>query len=147
MSAVNRSKAIKDSTLLFRDLMLNTITDPLTGRTSPSRFVATAWPERDVQYPVITVQQQGWSTIPLGMSTSETLATINAEVNVWSKSAQECDSLAGSVVAIFEQNQSVTRASGVFDLRFNNVTSIDEPGKAGIHRKVIELSYIYPSSV
>ena len=144
MPVVNRSQAIKDSTLLIRDLLTNKITDPAT-RTGTAKFVNTAWPERETQFPLITVQQQGWSTTPLGTSTTETLATIRMEVNVWAKSVTVCDSLAGSVVAVMEQNQALTRASGLFDLRFENVTSVDESGKAGIHRKVIETSYAYPS--
>ena len=145
MPAVNRSAIIKQSTLIVRDLLLNSITDPLTGRSGNSKFIATAWPERDVQYPVITVEQQGYSTVPAGTSSNETIATIGFEINVWSRSTRERDELTGSVIAVIEQNQTVTQASGLFDMDFINITSIDEEGKAGVHRKVIELNYLYPT--
>jgi hypothetical protein len=145
MSAVNRAQAIRDSVLLIRDLLRGSITDPLTNRQSGGNFVATGWNERNVNYPLITVQQQNWTTTPLGTSTTETLAIAGFEINVWSQAERTTDSLAGSVVSVLEQNQPLMRASGLFDLRMVNMTNIDEPGKAGIHRKVIEVSYAYPS--
>lgn len=149
MGAVNRSEAVKDSVILIRDLLSGTITDPVTNRAitggSNARFVMTGWAERNVVYPVITVENTGWATRPLGTSTTETLATQDIEINVWSLNRSTTDSLAGSVVAVLEHNQPVTRASGLYDMRIEMMNNIDEPGARGIHRKVIEISYIYPS--
>lgn len=146
MTAINRNSVIGGSTTFIRDLLAGKITDPLTGRSGDSKFVITSYPDRSVQYPVITVQQQNLSNEPAGVGTTETHIKLGMEINVWTKNVEQRDQLAGSVLAVIEQNRlGVIAASGLFSNRINNITQLDEEGKAGVHRAVIETSFLYPS--
>ena len=146
MTVINRSKAIKDTVLLVRDVLASGITDPISAtRSSTSKFVVTSWPERITQYPIITVEQQGWSAGYLGMGTTDTLSKVGLELNVWTQKVEQRDSLAGSVLAVIETTRTALVASGLHDLRWTNVSSINAEGKAGIHRTLIEGTFIYPS--
>ena len=145
MTYINRSQFIRDSTFCVHNLISGNITDPqAANRAAGEQFTMTSWPDRPVRYPVITVQQTGFESNFAGIASNNTINTVSFEINVWSKSIAEKESLAGSVFAVLAQNQTVTAASGLMDLKFYNITNLDEDGPAGVHRKLIGCRYLYP---
>ena len=146
MTYINRSQFIRDSTFCVHNLLSGNITDPQSAnRVTGEQFTMTTWPDRSVRYPVITVQQTGFESNFAGIASNNTINNIDFEINVWSKSIPEKESLAGSVFAVLEQNQTITAASGLFDLRFFNITNLDEDGPNGTHRKLIGVRWMWPS--
>ena len=145
MSVIDREQAIKGTVLLVRDVLTNNITDPLSSRRTTGKFVMTSWPTRETVMPLITVNQQGWQSQYLGTSTDNTIAKIGVEINVWTQNASVRDSLAGSAITVLEQQRNLIIGSGLHDFRINNATDLDEEGAQGVHRKLIEVSYLYPS--
>ena len=147
MTYINRSQFIKDSTFCIHNLLSGNITDPQrTNRTTGEQFVMASWPNRPVRYPVITVQQTGFESSFAGVASNTTINRIDFEVNVWSKSIAEKESLTGSVFAVLAQNPSITTASGLMDLKFFNITNLDEDGPSGIHRKLIGIRFLWPEA-
>ena len=145
MVYINRSRFIRDSTFCIHNLLSGNITDPQSAnRATGEQFTMTSWPDRPVRYPVITVQQTGFESSYAGIASNNTINHISFEINVWSKSIAEKESLAGSVFAVLAQNQTITAASGLMDLRFYNITNLDEDGPDGVHRKLLGVRYLYP---
>lgn len=138
---------IHDTTVYLRDLLLNNVTDPSSaGRPSDSKFCMTSFPQRTVHYPLITIEQINFRDVQLGISSQQSRIEIGIEINIWSKSTKQRDQLADSVYNVIRTNQlSGTSAlsEGLFDMKITNIFNLDEEGKEGIHRKVIELKYTF----
>ena len=133
--------------MYIRDLLINGITDPSsTSRPSDSKFCMTSFPQRTVHYPLITVEQLNFRDVQLGISTQQSIIEIGMEINIWSKSTKQRDQLADNVYNTLRTNQLTGSSSvtqGLFDFKITNIFNLDEEGKEGIHRKVIELKYTF----
>ena len=146
MTILDRTKFIKDGIFVIGSLLAESITDPQsTNRTSNEKFVLTAWPDRPVRYPVISVEQTELNSKSIGTKGLNSLTSINMEIMIFSKSTNERDILAGSIFAVMEQNQAVISASGLIDQRFYNITNMDDSGSQGLHKKLLGVKYSWPS--
>lgn|SRR3990167_3363141 len=142
---------IRDTVLLFRDLISGTVVDPVSNRQqlsgdpgSNSRFVMTSFPQRAVVYPFITVQDITQSDVNLGMRTQDSLSSIRMQVDVWTKQIGQRDGMAGSVFHGLRTSQlNNLLGSDYFDLRLVSMTNRDETGKTGVHRKMLEIETSY----
>lgn len=143
---LDRKSIIKDSVLLLKNVLIENITDPqASNRTVNERFVTPEWPDLPVTYPLITVEQTGFESEKVGMQSSNTLNNLSFEINVWSKNNSQKDSLTGSIFNVLEQKSELMSLSGLFDLRFVSMINLDETGPQGIHRKMMEVQYTWPS--
>jgi|SRR3990167_1353049 len=141
---ISDSTLLHDATLTLRNDLLNNITDPVT-RISDSKFVMTSFPERDVQYPLILVRVMRMGDESLGQNSTNSKITVIFQIDIISQSIKQRDQLADSVYNRLRSQQlsSTYQGVGLNDFKLLNMTNIDNPGKAGIHRKIIECSYFY----
>jgi len=146
ISPINRSRFVRDSTLVIRTLLSGNITDPENAnRASNEQFMMVEWMDRPARYPVITIEQVGFESNRIGMQSDNSIANVNFELNVWSKSTAQTDSLAGSIFAVLDQNGYTLSRDGLHNGRFLGMQNLDEPGPAGVHRKRIEIAYTWLS--
>lgn len=149
--AVSGSTILHDSVLKVRALIASGVSDPISANrwtASGCRFVVTSFPERLVQYPVITVAGNKGRDERMGTQTQAMKTPVFVEVDVYSKSTKERDTLADAVYQTLKTSQMGIQAGWtgteldlLYDFHFLNEFNIDEVGKRGIHRKHQSYSY------
>jgi len=134
-----------DFTVWIRDALINNITDPVSAsRNANSKFVCTSFPQRLAEFPLIVVGVTSMRHTRLGLRSEETLASVNFEVRIFSKSTKQRDVLWDEVynfLRTYQFGSGESVSAELFDFMLVNCTNIDEDGKGGIHQKVAELSY------
>jgi hypothetical protein len=141
--AIETSTFLRDSVLFIRDYLKTNITDPISGRASG--FVMTAYPKREVQYPIITVKNTNIDSSKLGIGSSIAWTAIDIEVRVWARNAKECDDLTEDVVNSLRSAQFAalgTTINEIFDFRLNSTNYVvEDSGDNSIHSKVMIYNY------
>ena len=141
--AVTTATFITDVILFIRDLLKDNITDPIVSRTVG--FIMTAFPKRNTQYPLITVRETNIDTTKLGMQSELHLATMQLEVQVYSRNSKEVDTLTQNIIDILRTNQYGTSSTDVEEIHGFIITSVvpivETEGENTIHRKVISVNY------
>ena len=135
---VSGSTLIHDTVLLYRALLASGVTDPIS-RPSGEQFIMTAWPERPVTYPVVLVNHESTlSSKRVGSQSNQFEKDFLLKVEIASKSVKQRDELYD---AVFQTLHSVNAGSlitnNVFNFRETSAVNVDEPGKEGLHRKII----------
>lgn len=143
---VTDSTIIHDATIVLRTIVL-TVTDPLGSRVSNEKFVLTAYPERKVTYPVITIKCNNSSGKRLGMNTDEMVFTLNFEVRIWARNQKEKDQLTDAVIDKIRLAQHTastgTIANNIYHLAITSCVNVDEEGDASIKSKILSIVYEY----
>ena len=138
---------------LFRDLLFflkgritANITDPISAsRGSSSAFVMTSYPEREVKYPLITLEINNIEEARAGMQTTAMDIALTVEVRIWSKSVSQSDKMCQELLDDLA-NLQFTASTGSIDNDFHDfnigsVVRVDEPGKGATKSRIIQLSY------
>ena len=146
--AVNIDTLIADVIFFVKDDLLNNITDPISGsRSSKSRFVMTAYPQRPVDYPIITVKVTNIVTNRAGLQTTAVDINLDLEVRVWARNQREKDSLWTDVMNRLRTIQFTAStgsvASNLHDFNMPSATEVDEDGERGIKSRVGTVSYFF----
>lgn len=147
--AVAASTLLTDTILFVRDLIASNVTDPISAkRPTGERFVMTSYPKRSVTYPIITVQDDGGTTIkPLGMQSTLQSVKIIVQIRIWARNIAERDELFNSVYQQLRSTQYTastgSRDNNLHDFRFESMVNIDEEGEAGIRSKIIRTRYMF----
>lgn len=138
---------------LFSDLLgwlkeqLNTnIEDPISStRGNSSKFVMTSYPEREVKYPLITLEITNSEQSRAGMQTTNMDITLTLEIRIWSKSVAQSDKLSQEILNYLANIQFDASSGSVdndfHDFGINSVIRVDEPGKGGNKSRIIQLNY------
>ena len=142
----DRSTIIKD--LLFflkNDLDLN-ITDPVSSsRGSSSKFIMTSFPEREVKYPLITLEVNNYEATRAGMQSTNMDVTLAVEIRIWSKSVAQSDKLTQEILDRLADIQFTTTTGSIandfHDFNIASAVRVDEPGQGGIKSRIIQLNY------
>ena len=111
---------------------LNEITDPLSGSRTNSSFIMTSYPERKVEYPIITLKITNKNATKAGMQTTAMDVTINIEARVWARNQKEKDGLYTNVYNKLKNIQFVdegTINNGLHDFEERSANEVDEAGK------------------
>lgn len=145
---VATSTYVTDATLFVRDALASGVTDPISSsRGTDEKFVLTAYPNKPVRYPIITVITRNvLDDRHLGMSSESMLVRMRIEVRVWGRSAMERD-------ALFQQSYNALRSiqldsstgsadNNLFNFMLLNAVPVDEQGLGGIHSMVAEYNYL-----
>lgn len=145
--AFSAATFLSDTVLFIRDDLRTNLTDPINGtRKTGSNFVMTSYPQREVDYPLITVKHNGSSQIRrLGLRSEGVLFRLPMEIRVWARNIKEKDNLSEQVVTQLRTNQFGSGSTSEFELhdfKINSMIDVDEPGDKGIKSKVIEVEYI-----
>lgn len=141
---ISSSTFISDTILFIRNLLRSNVTDPLS-RANGIGFCMTAFPKRNIQYPVITVRNTGLNSSKLGMQSEKQWITFTIEVSIYTKSATQTDKLTQEVIEVLRTNQlgsDSTDSEEIFGFTILSVVPIVElEGELTLHRKVITLNY------
>lgn len=139
---ISASTFIEDVILFLRDSLRTGITDPLSRS---SGWVMTSYPQRKVQYPIITVKQTNIFTQKLGMSSEMQLATITVEVRIWARNAKECDELTSDIIDYlrdFEFAANGTSNEEIHGFVLSSTNSLVETtGDNTVHNKILSFDY------
>lgn len=144
----NRSTLYRDLLFFLKDLISSNVTDPLSGsRGSSSAFVMTSFPEREVKYPLITLEITDTNELRAGMQTTAMDVTLTVDVRIWSKSIAQSDKLTQEILDLLA-NEQFTSSTGSIDNDFHDfnvgsVIPVNEPGKGGTKSRIIQLNYSF----
>jgi hypothetical protein len=143
--ATGANTLIHDKTLYLRGLLASGVSDPLgTGtRVSGIGFVMTNFPEREASYPLITIRLEPKSSQTLGVFSNVSKIDLTAEVQIYCKNAKQRDQLTDSVVEALRVNDSGCTVNNLVGFDLQRSTTIDEPGKDGLHRRILEFGYFF----
>ena len=144
VTSVSTNTFLSDTTILIRVDLRTNITDPISAkRDSSEKFVLTAYPQRGVKYPVITVQNTNITTpTRLGMQSELHWTPLTLEIRIWARNVKEREELTQQVINRLRDNQiGGTITANLYGFEITSAVNVDEPGDAGIHSKVIEVEY------
>jgi len=142
---VESATFVRDTLFFIKNDLSSNITDPISSsRASNSRFVMTSYPQREAQYPLITVKIPNYNAIRAGMQVDHMDMEMTVEVRIWARNVKERDELFEDVFNRLRQIQFTAGGSVEAELHDFNMPSaveIDEEGDQGIKSKVIEINY------
>lgn len=140
----NKTTILTDIFSFLKD-SLASITDPIAStRASNSKFIMTSYPQRQVQYPLITLKCTNFEAPRSGMQTTAQDIKLTIEIRIWARNEKEKDNLFTAVHSRLANVQFITDGSVANDFHNFNVlsgTEIDEPGDQGIKSRILQLNY------
>lgn len=141
----NRSTLYQDLLFWLKDQLSTNITDPISAtRGTSSKFIMTSYPEREVKYPLITLEITDTVQNRAGMQTTAMDITLTLELRIWSKSVAQSDKLAQEIMDYLADIQFTNDGSidnDFHDFNINSVIRVDEPGKGATKSRIIQLNY------
>ena len=144
----NRSTLFRELLFFLKDQINTNLTDPISStRGSSSAFIMTSFPEREVKYPLITLEITDTSESRAGMQTTAMDITLTVEIRIWSKSVAQSDKFAQEILDLLA-NIQFTASTGSTDNDFHDfnvgsVIRVDEPGKGATKSRIIQLNYSF----
>ena len=144
---VSTSTFKRDILYFVKKDLLDNITDPITSkRKSDSKFVMTSYPQRTVQYPLITIKMPNMEATRAGMQTTAMDVIITLELRVWARNEKEKDTLSDDVYERLRTIQFATDGSNdndLHDFRCLSQVEVDEEGDAGIKSRILQIQYTF----
>ena len=145
VTEVNSNTFLTDVIILLRDKLNDNITDPLSGqRAGNEKFVMTSYPQRAVNYPIVTVVDNSPNQISrMGMQSEESALRLNIEIRVWARNVIERDSLFQEIYTFLREDQYGTdslTSQNLHDFGFTSVVNVDEPD---VKSKVMEINFLF----
>ncbi len=135
--------SILSGTILFiRDILRANITDPISSsRPSNEKFIMTSYPDRPVNYPIITVKGKMVGDRPAGQRSENRIIGLEAEIRIWGRNEKEKYELNDIVYNFLRLNQypgvNTFYDQQLFDFSLTSAVPVDETGKAGIKSMVL----------
>ena len=144
--AVNSSTFITDLLFFIKNDFLSSITDPISAtRSADSRFVMTSYPQRQVQYPLITIKLINQTGTRAGMQTEAMDVTANIEIRVWARNQKEKDDIANQIYKRLRDIQFTantgTVASSLNEYNLLSAVDLDEPGDNQPKSRILQVRY------
>lgn len=146
---VSSTTLFSDTVIFIRDSLLANLTDPLVaegGRATDSRFVMTSYPDRPVNYPLITVRLLDTTDLKAGAHSEQAFVSILLEVRIWARNEKEKDTLTNDVYTFlrgFQQDAGEAIVNGLHNFSLESSENVDEPGKQGIKSRILNVSYLF----
>jgi len=133
---------VRDILFFIKSNLSSSITDPIqSSRKSNSRFVMTSYPERETQYPLITIKAPNYSATRAGMQTDAMDMQITIEIRIWARNVKERDELFTTAFNLLRTIQFSTDGSVDSNLHDLNIPSVVEVDEDVIKSKVMEATY------
>jgi hypothetical protein len=145
---VSASTLLTDTILWCRDFLKTNLTDPIVSkRASGEKWIMTSYPKENVTYPIITVVDDGATTVrPLGMQSTMQQISFVIQFRIWARNVAERDSLFNNVYDNLRTKQfsaGGSQANNLHDFRVQSIVNVDEEGENGIKSKLIRVRYMY----
>lgn len=143
---VTSSNFIHDVISYIKTTITNNITDPITSsRKAGSSFVMSSYPQRAVQYPLITIKLVNQKASRAGMQTTAMDVTITLEIRVWARDQKEKDDLSNKVYYQLKELQFTastgTIANNLHHYKLNSDVEVDEPGEGNPKSRILQVEY------
>lgn len=145
----NKDFLIRDVLYFIKNDLDTNITDPISStRSTRSNFVMTSYPQRPVQYPIITVKCTNIEAVRAGMQTTAQDITLSIEIRIWARNQKEKDDIFDSVFSRLSDIQFTSSTGSIandfHDLFIGSAIEVDESGESGaqaIKSRVIGMVY------
>ena len=147
--AVTRTNIVSDILLFIKQDLTNQIEDPISRtRSRNSKFIMTSYPQRLVEYPLVTLKVTNIEAPRAGMQTTAQDITITMEIRIWARNEKEKETIYQQVSNRLKDIQ-FTDSTGSIANNLHNYTElsaneIDEPGAPGaqtIKSRVLQCAY------
>ena len=145
---VAKDTIIVDTLFFIKDDLDGQITDPISSnRSSKSNFIMTSYPQRPVQYPIITIKCINMEATRAGMQTTAQDITLDIEIRIWARNQIEKDEISTDVFNRLSDIQFTSTGSvdsNLHDLFVGSAIEIDEPGESGamvIKSRILSITY------
>ena len=142
----SRKTIIKDILSFLKGDLSTNITDPISStRGKSSKFIMTSYPEREVKYPLVTLEVNNIEESRAGMQVTNMDVSLSVEIRIWTTSITQSDQLAQSILDRLADIQFITETGSTqndfHDFNIGSVIRVDEPGKGATKSRIIQLSY------
>ena len=142
---VSINKFIREVLFFLKEELNDHILDPISNkRDKNSKFVMTSYPQRAVNYPLITIKLTNQEASRAGMQTTAMDVVITLEVRIWARNEAEKDDLFTEVYDRLRTIQFTVNGSTENDLHDFNLLSaveVDEDGERGIKSRIGQFQY------
>ncbi len=138
---------IRDVLSFIKTDLLANITDPISSkRHATSKFVMTSYPQRKVQYPLITLKVTNQEGVRAGMQTTTMDVRVTLEIRIWATNEKQKDDLATKVYNRLRSIQFIgsgSTANELHDFTLFSMNELDEPGEQGIKSRILQIGYTF----
>lgn len=141
---VESATFIRDILFFIKNDFLSNITDPLSGRSSQSKFIMTSYPKRLVEYPLITIKLTNQSATPSGMQTLTMDVIVIIEIRVWGRNQKEKDELGNDCYKRLRDIQFTSggsRANFLHKFELLSNVELDEEGEDQPKSRILSIQY------
>lgn len=144
----SKKTIVADILYFIKNDLTSNITDPISStRPTKSNFVMTSYPQRPVNYPIITIKLINKNGVRAGMQTTAQDITLTLEIRIWARNEKEKDTIYQEVSKRLSDIQFT--ANGSTESDFHDYTElsaveVDEGGESGgktIKSRVMEVEY------
>ena len=144
--AVTSANFIADILFFIKNDLVSNITDPISStRSGDSRFVMTSYPQRQVQYPLITIKLINQEAKRAGMQTEAMDVSVNIEIRIWARNQKEKDDISTQIYKRLRDIQFTSSTgsedNNLHDYQLNSATEVDEPGENQPKSRVLQIRY------
>lgn len=144
--AVTSANFIADIIYFIKNDFSSNITDPLgSARKADSKFILSAYPQRQVDYPLITVRVINQTAKGAGMQTAAMDVDVFVEVRVWARNQKEKDNIGNAVYARLRNIQftasSGSIANNIHDFALLSNVEINEDGEGTPKSRIMQVRY------
>ena len=146
--AVSSATILRDVLFFLKDDLTGQITDPISSkRASNSKFIMTSYPQRQVQYPIVTIKITNVEASRAGMQSTLMDYNFTIELRVWGRNQKEKDEIYQAVLDRLRTIQftasSGSIANNLHDFNATSAVEIDEEGKGKPKSRVCEIQYTF----
>ena len=144
--AVQASTLMRDILFFLKNDFNSNITDPISAaRSGSSAFTMTSYPQRDVQYPLVTIKVTNVEASRAGMQTSNMDYVVTVEIRVWARNQREKDTIYNEVLERLRTIQFTSSIGSVdnnlHDFNALSAVEVDEDGAGKPKSRVFEVQY------
>lgn len=144
--AVAAATIIRDVLFFIKNDLTGQITDPISStRPSNSKFIMTSYPQRQVQYPIVTIKVTNVEAFRTGMQSTSMDYIFTIELRVWGRNQKEKDTIYTAVLdrlrTIQFTSSSGSIANNLHDFNATSAVEIDEEGKGKPKSRICEIQY------
>jgi len=147
---VSSTTFIKDILNFIKSDISSNITDPIAGkRKTGGSFVMTSYPQRIVEYPIITLKLVNQKANRAGMQTTAMDVTITLEVRVWARNQKEKDEISNEIYKRLRDIQFTAStgsiANDLHHYKLNSDVEVDEDGEGTPKSRILQVEYKFYS--
>ncbi len=144
-----KTNLVSDVLFFIKNDLSSNIIDPISiGRATNSKFIMTSYPQRAVQYPLVTIKISDIVGLRAGMQTTNQDFLLTLEVRVWARNEKEKEELYTKIINRLANIQFTATTGSIANDLFNfNITSsveVDSEGESNaqvIKSRIAQITY------